>query len=264
MSRAADTTMYKVRERVAQHACAHAHHPLCTPARMHTIHSAHISLNTRGARAASSPHSAAAATDTHLADLHPRGAAHAGRGRAQGVEAKPGTRRVRTGGKMGGRVCGTCQMRQAADAALNPKAVPAVARSERATHPLPPQTLPFAPDITAGAAWPRAAAAQRPRQRRRPAPPLRLVHHPSWTIYRSTSLCRKKQCLCTRPSDRGSDAVPPRRSALSIIHRGQSIDPLVSAAKNNVFVRGPATAAATPSRPAAPPCPSSHRGLSIH
>jgi hypothetical protein len=185
MSRAADTTMYKVRERVAQHACAHAHHPLCTPARMHTIHSAHISLNTRGARAASSPHSAAAATDTHLADLHPRGAAHAGRGRAQGVEAKPGTRRVRTGGKMGGRVCGTCQMRQAADAALNPKAVPAVARSERATHPLPPQTLPFAPDITAGAAWPRA--------------------------------------------------------------------------------RGPATTAATPSRPAAPPCPSSIvDNLSIH
>jgi hypothetical protein len=88
MSRAADTTMYKVRERVAQHACAHAHHPLCS--------------------------------------------------RAQGVEEKLGARRNRTGGRMGGRACGTCQMRQAADAALNPKAVPAVARSERATHPLAP------------------------------------------------------------------------------------------------------------------------------
>jgi hypothetical protein len=105
---------------------------------MHTIHSAHTSLHTRGARTASSPHSADVATDTHLADLDPRGVAHAGICLTQGVEAKPGDRRDQPGGKMGGRVYGTCQERvwQAAVAALNPKAVPAEARSERATQPL--------------------------------------------------------------------------------------------------------------------------------
>jgi hypothetical protein len=109
-----------------------------TPARIHTIHSAHTSLHTRGARAASSPNYDDVATDTHLTDLDPRGVAHAGICQTQGVEAKPGARCDQPGGKMGGRACGTCQERvwQVAVAALNPKAVPAEARSERATQPL--------------------------------------------------------------------------------------------------------------------------------